>query len=68
MIDVMQTTINIMQDRITRGRMAGDPPEINLSPRLSHLGLLEFDKAAQAIEEGMECTISMRAEIEDAVP
>lgn len=64
--EVIANSINIMQDRITRARMAGDPPEINLSPRLSQLGLLEFNKAAEAIDEGMECANSMRAEIEDA--
>jgi len=65
--EVMASAINIMQDRITRARMAGDPPDITLSPRLSKIGLLEFDKAGQAIEEGMECAKSMRSRIEDVV-
>ncbi len=63
--EVMASSINIMQDRITRARMAGDPPDISLSPRLSRVGLLEFDKAALAIDEGMECAKSMRGRIED---
>jgi len=50
--DVIASSINIMQDRITRSRMAGDVPEIILSPKLSQLGLMEFDKAEIAIEEG----------------
>jgi NTE family protein len=50
--DVMASSINIMQDRITRSRMAGDVPEIILTPKLSQLGLMEFDKAEIAIEEG----------------
>ena len=65
--EVMASSINIMQDRITRARMAGDPPDINLSPRLSKIGLLEFDKAGEAIEEGIECARSMRSRIEDVV-
>lgn len=65
--EVMASAINIMQDRITRARMAGDPPDITLSPRLSKIGVLEFDKAGQAIEEGMECTKSMRSRIEEVV-
>jgi len=65
--EVMASAINIMQDRITRARMAGDPPDITLSPLLSKIGLLEFDRAGQAIEEGMECANSMRSRIEDLV-
>ncbi|MBE9535984.1 MAG: patatin-like phospholipase RssA [Proteobacteria bacterium] len=55
LFDVMAGSINIMQDRVTRSRMAGDPPDIILAPRLSHIGLLEFDRAKEAIEEGMKC-------------
>ena len=64
LFDVLASSINIMQDRITRSRMAGDPPEIILSPRLSQLGLLEFDKAATAIEEGRICVRRMRPALE----
>lgn len=56
-------SINIMQDRITRSRMAGDPPEIVLSPRLSHIGLLEFYRAAEAIDEGRNSVGRMLPEI-----
>jgi len=52
MFEVMTGAIDIMQDRITRSRLAGDPPDILLSPRLAHMGLLEFDRAAEAIDEG----------------
>lgn len=48
-------SINIFQDRITRSRLAGDPAEVLILPRLSHIGLLEFHKAAEAIEEGESC-------------
>lgn len=58
--EVITSSINIMQDRITRSRMAGDPPEVVLSPRLSQLGLLEFDQAAMAIEEGHACVKRMQ--------
>ncbi|MFO1422991.1 MAG: patatin-like phospholipase RssA [Candidatus Competibacteraceae bacterium] len=55
LFDVMAGSINIMQDRITRARMAGDPPDVVLAPRLAHLGLMDFDQAEQAIAAGMEC-------------
>ncbi len=55
LFDVIGGSINIMQDRITRSRMAGDPPDLVLVPHLEHLGLLEFYRAAEAIEEGKNC-------------
>lgn len=51
-LDVVMTSVTIMQVRITRSRMAGDPPEIVIAPRLSHLGLLDFHRARDAIAEG----------------
>ncbi len=50
--EVLAGSLNIMQDRITRSRMAGDPPELMLSPRLAHIGLLEFHRAEEAIGIG----------------
>jgi len=64
LFDVLASSINIMQDRITRSRMAGDPPEIILSPHLSQLGLMEFDQASIAIEEGRACVKRMRPALE----
>ncbi len=52
--EVMASAINIMQDRVTKSRMAGDPPDLLLSPRLGELGLLEFDRADEAIAEGYD--------------
>jgi NTE family protein len=52
LMDAIAASINITQDRITRSRMAGDPPEIILSPRLAHIGILEFYRAEEAIDEG----------------
>lgn len=52
MMEVLVQSLNIMQDRLIRSRMAGDPPEVLLSPRLGHIALLDFDQAAAAIAEG----------------
>ncbi|MCK9504286.1 MAG: patatin-like phospholipase RssA [Porticoccaceae bacterium] len=57
------SSINIVQDRITRSRMAGDPPDIVLSPKLPAIGLLEFYRAAEAIAEGADCVQRMMPEI-----
>ncbi len=64
LFDVVASAINIMQDRITRSRMAGDPPDVLLAPRLSHLGLLEFDQAAVAMKEGRASVERMRPVLE----
>ncbi|MFB2601062.1 Patatin, partial [Rhizobium phaseoli] len=37
-----------------RARLAGDPPDISLQPRLSYIGLSEFHRAGEAIERGYE--------------
>lgn len=52
MPDVLFSSIDIMQDRICRSRMAGEPPDFIVSPRLAHFHLLDFHRAKEAIEEG----------------
>ncbi len=64
LFDAIAGSINITQDRITRSRMAGDPPDIMLSPRLSHIELLEFHRGKDAIKEGKNCVKRMLPEIE----
>jgi NTE family protein len=53
--DVLSTSINIMQDRITRSRLAGEPPDVLLMPRLGDFALMEFNRAKEAIAEGRDC-------------
>jgi NTE family protein len=49
---VMVEAFNIMQDRITRARLAGDPPDVLISPRLGEVGWFDFHRAQQAIDSG----------------
>src|SRR6516165_368609 len=51
---VMVEAYNVMQDRITRARLAGDPADIMISPRLGRIGLFDFHRAKEAIELGAE--------------
>ena len=53
MLSNMVAALNIVQDRLSRSRLAGDPPDVMVSPRLGHVGLLEFEKAEECIAEGM---------------
>ena len=61
LLDVIASSLDIMQVRITRSRMAGEPPDVTVAPRLAHIGLLDFDRAEEAIREGeraMEAALS----------
>jgi len=49
---VMVDAFNIVQDRIARSRLAGDPPDSMISPRLQDIGLFDFHRADEAIERG----------------
>ncbi|MFT0893274.1 patatin-like phospholipase family protein [Pseudochelatococcus sp. G4_1912] len=49
---VLMDAFNITQDRIARSRLAGDPPDITVSPRLARIGLFDFDRAGEIIDLG----------------
>jgi NTE family protein len=51
---VMVEAFNVMQDRITRARLAGDPPDVLISPRLGNVGWFDFHRGAEAIAIGNE--------------
>lgn len=50
--DVLVGAVNIMQDQITRTRLTGDPPDILVQPRLAQIGVMEFNRADEAIAAG----------------
>jgi NTE family protein len=54
MTGVMVEAYNIIQDRISRARLAGDPPDLSILPKLSDIGLSEFHRADEAIARGYE--------------
>lgn len=66
-VEVMARTVNIMSVRISRSRMAGDPPDVLITPRLARIGLLEFHRATEAIEEGRAATERAADELEGLV-
>ncbi|MCJ7814775.1 MAG: patatin-like phospholipase family protein [Xanthomonadales bacterium] len=63
LFDVIAGAVDIMQDRITRSRMAGEPPDIHITPRLYHIGLMDFDLAEECIREGRAATQLKKEEI-----
>jgi NTE family protein len=62
---VMTTSLSIMQDRLTRSRLAGDPPDVQITPRVGHIGLLEFERAKEAIAEGELSVERKHSELQD---
>jgi NTE family protein len=64
---VMVEAFNVMQDRITRARLAGDPPDVLISPRLGGIGWFDFHRAADAIDIGTEATEKAIDSVSEAV-
>lgn len=52
--DVLVNSLNIMQEKITRSRLAGEPPHALIAPEVAAIGLLDFDRAGEAIAAGRE--------------
>ncbi|WP_422370181.1 patatin-like phospholipase family protein [Hoeflea sp.] len=63
MTSVMVQSFNIIQDRISRARLAGDPPDLSLHPKLADIGLSEFHRANEAIDRGYQEAKSKLGEI-----
>jgi len=63
---VMVDAFNIALDRITRARLAGDPPDALISPRLSRFGVFDFHRAEEAIQLGVEATEKCMENIAEA--
>jgi NTE family protein len=68
LLETLMGSINIMQLRIARSRLAGEPPDALLTPRLGHLGLLDYHRAEFAIAEGREAVKRMLPAIRSAIP
>lgn len=63
MMEVVTDSLSIMQVRLTRSRLAGEPADVVIMPRLGRLRLLDYHRGAEAIEEGAEATEVMIPQI-----
>lgn len=63
--EVLASSLDIMEDRITRSRLAGDPPDLTLAPRVLEVELIEFHRADEAIRAGREAVERERARLEE---
>lgn len=64
---VMVSSLGIITDRITRSRLAGEPPDVHIAPRIGHIGLLEFDRADDCIAEGEAAVERSLPDLHDAL-
>ncbi len=65
--NVLNTSIHIMQTRIARSRLAGEPADVLISPRLAHLALMDFHRSSEAMAEGAAAVKRMLPAIEFAL-
>jgi NTE family protein len=63
----MVDAFNIMQDRITRARLAGDPPDLLISPRVSKIGWFDFHRADDLIAHGVKAAERAIESIQEAI-
>ncbi|MBN3754616.1 patatin [Paraburkholderia sp. Tr-20389] len=59
MLTSIAQSIDIMQVRITRSRLAGEPADILIQPRLGGMGIFDFHRAEPAIAEGRAAVEAM---------
>lgn len=67
MFGVMISSLGIVQDRISRSRLAGEPPDVHITPRLGTFGLFEFDRAEEIIAEGEAAVERVLPDLHDAI-
>ena len=64
---VMVDAFNILQDRITRARLAGDPPDLLISPRVGKVGFFDFHRAEDLIAHGVKAAERAIESIQEAI-
>lgn len=64
---VMLASFNIIMDRLTRARLAGDPADVTVLPNIGHVGLLDFDKADELIRAGEAAVEAELPKLEEAM-
>jgi len=63
-IEVFLGSIDIVQERLARSRLGGDPPEVLVTPRLPDFAAMEFHRAREAIKEGRAAVERVASQIE----
>lgn len=64
LFEVIAGSVHIMQDHIARSRMAGDPPNLAITPELGNFQLMDFHRAEEAIEAGRKAVVAIEERLE----
>jgi NTE family protein len=65
--EVFTTSLDIVEMRVARSRLSGDPADVLLTPLLPGFGTMEFHRAKEAIEEGRAAVERMTPLIEQVI-
>lgn len=68
MMAVMSGALDILEDKLKRSRMAGDPPDILITPQVGDIGLMEFFRAQEAIEFGRQSVRHVSHQLKEQLP
>ncbi|CAG9001562.1 MAG: putative NTE family protein [Candidatus Celerinatantimonas neptuna] len=68
MMSVMSGALDILEDKLKRSRMAGDPPDVLITPQVGDIGLMEFFKAQEAIEQGRQAVRHVSHQLQEMLP
>lgn len=66
-LEALVGSIDIMQTRIMRSRLVGEPPDVLITPHLGRIGVLEFDRAEELVRLGYQATLDMKPLIVQAM-
>lgn len=67
MLAVIASSFDIVQDRLTRSRLAGEPPDVTIAPRLNNFGFLDFDRADEMIALGVTAVERAWPDLDEAL-
>ena len=67
LMTVMVNAFDILQDRIMRSRLAGDPPDALVQLKVGKIGMFEFHRADELIAIGREAVRRAAAEIAEHI-
>lgn len=64
-MEIMTTSIQVLENRLKRNRMAGDPPDILLQPVCPQISTLDFHRANDAIAAGQ---LAVEKKLDELMP
>ena len=67
LMSVMVNAFDILQDRIMRSRLAGDPPDALVQLKVGKIGMFEFHRADELIALGRDAVRKAAAEIAEHI-